>query len=309
MPVLIKTVTNYNRDVIAQRFREALDELGGPSKVFGDRKRLLLKPNFVIPELKPSNTHPDFYMAIAETLMGCGYSVTIGESPAFGSAEMALRRHGVLKECRDKGIGTLTFKRNKTIPGVEGHARWEKLTIAAELAEFDGIVNLPKVKVHQQFVFTGATKNLYGCVVGKRKAHRHFVSDNDLEAFAQMIVVNANAVAPVLNVADGIEALHVHGPRGGKAFPLHRILVSDNHFEIDWVMATMIGLKPENTPLFRIFDEDEKAALVRACSPALKTEDLPDVSTFIQSDRSPIEFGFKQMVRSVMKSLAKTFSK
>jgi hypothetical protein len=87
------------------------------------------------------------------------------------------------------------------------------------------------------------------------------------------------------------------------------MIVSDNHFEMDWVMATMIGLKPEKTPLFRIFDESEKAALVRACSPVLEMEDLPDVSTFVQSLRSPIEFGFKHMVRSVMKSIAKKFAK
>jgi uncharacterized protein (DUF362 family) len=283
--------------------------MGGPTSVFGDRKKLLLKPNFVIPEMKPSNTHPDFYMAIAETLQGCGYSVTIGESPAFGSAESALRKHGVLKECRDKGIGVLTFRKNRTIEGMDGHKRWGKLTIAAELEEFDGIVNLPKVKVHQQFVFTGATKNLYGCVVGKRKAHRHFVSDNDLAAFAKMIIVNAKAVSPVLNVADGIEALHVRGPRGGEPFSLGRILLSDDFFEMDWVMATMIGLNPPDTPLFSVFSDTDKATLVRACAPVFELEELPDVSGFIQSFRTPIEFGFKQMVRSVFKSITKKFAR
>ena len=127
-------------------------------------------------------------MAVADYLIDHGKDVTIAESPAFGSCQMALRFHGVIKECRQKGIKYFTFSKASSFEGVEDSKQFGELTIAKELQDYDGLINLPKLKVHQQFVFTGAAKNLYGCVTGKRKFYRHNVCKNDPVRFAHMII-------------------------------------------------------------------------------------------------------------------------
>ncbi len=302
MALVSRTVERYDRSQIKEAVLAALDDFGGLETLLADKKKIVLKTNFVIPESQETcaTTHPDFYMAIAELLQESGRHVTIGESPAFGSTQMAVRFHGVLGECRRKGIDVLTFTKPRMYEGLSDFKAYAQLTIAAELEQFDALINLPKLKVHQQFVFSGATKNLYGCVTGKRKAFRHFQSDNRLDIFARMIHLNAAQAKPVLNIGDGILALHKHGPRGGEPFPLHRIIVSDSCFEHDWLFARMIGLDPATTPLFAIMDTSQHAALEKATR---HIKDFPETEGWEQSKITPIEFSFFHMIRSVWKSL------
>jgi uncharacterized protein (DUF362 family) len=293
----------YDRNAIKTQLVTAIDALGGLERVLGDRRRIVLKPNFVVPERaeKAATTHPEVYMAVAELLLESGRQVAIGESPAFGTAESAVRLHGVQQECLDRGIPVFTFRRAKQTAGI-ADPRYRKLSVAAELDEYDAIINLPKLKVHQQFVFTGATKNLYGCVTGKRKFYRHNICANDPVRFARMIIANARLVAPVLNIGDGISAMHVKGPRGGRPYPLGQLLVSDSFLEHDWLVCRLIGLDPLATPLFQALPEVEHAALDAACA-ALLPADFAAPADFRQSYLIDISFSPWHLLRSFWRSM------
>ncbi|MCB1740403.1 MAG: DUF362 domain-containing protein [Gammaproteobacteria bacterium] len=263
---------SYNREAIKALLETALADTpllrGGPRQT----PSVLLKPNFVMPAPRSdaSTTHPELYMAIAELLLARGFRVGIGESPAFGSCARALAAHGVLEECLALGISVVEFRQPRAHAGVEDDRRFRRLTVAAELGQWDTIVNLPKVKTHQQFTFTGATKNLYGCVVGKRKFIRHNLCGNDPVRFARMIIATAAQTACSLHIGDGIEAMHVRGPRGGQSYPLGRLIVADDNLEHDWLLCRLIGLAPEDTPLFRALDQGERDAL-RATTESITT--------------------------------------
>ena len=294
---------DYDRATIKAQLTRALDHIGGLEQILGGRKRIVLKPNFVVPERaeKVATTHPDVYMAVAEMLLDSGREVAIGESPAFGSAESAVHLHGVQEECADRGIRVLTFRRAKSAKGI-ADASYRKLSVAAELDEFDALINLPKIKVHQQFVFTAATKNLYGCVTGKRKFYRHNICANDPVRFARMILGNAELVSPVLNIGDGVSAMHVKGPRGGKPYPLGKLVVSENHLEHDWLVCRLIGLNPLDTPLFQPLSESEHVAL-NAATEALLPADFAAPADFRQSYRIDISFSPWHLLRSLWRSL------
>ena len=102
--------SNYDRNEIKSRIDSLLNEIDFYT-LLPKAGRILLKPNFVVPSPKedPSCTHPDFYMAIATLLLGKGYQVGIGESPAFGSCRAALKAHGVLEEVESLGIEVVEF--------------------------------------------------------------------------------------------------------------------------------------------------------------------------------------------------------
>ena len=101
----------------------------------------------------------------------------------------------MLDECVEKGIQIVEFSQHESFEVESGEGSFKQLSIAAELQSWDVIINLPKLKVHQQFAFTAAAKNLYGCVTGGRKFFRHNMCRNDPVRFARMIIANAEKAA------------------------------------------------------------------------------------------------------------------
>ncbi|MEN9359347.1 MAG: hypothetical protein RL095_882 [Verrucomicrobiota bacterium] len=268
-------------------------------------KRVLLKPNFVMPEKPedPSCTHPDFYMAVAELLLEEGRAVSIGESPAFGSCEKGLRMHGVYDECRSRGIGIVEFSGSRKFEGVAGDSWYEELSVAGELRDFDAVINLPKLKVHQQFVLTGAVKNLYGCVVGRRKFLRHNLCDNDPRRFARMIIANADAVAATLHLGDGIVAMHIKGPRGGRPYPLGQILLAQDPYAHDWLQALLMDHQPHALPLFQALDPARLEAARAAAEALFHERGLKPATSLVPSFRTDISFSPRAILRSAWRLL------
>lgn len=301
----LKKIEGYDRDAIRVALTEALAERGGFEALLAGRDSVLLKPNFVVPEVpdKWATTHPDVYMTVATMLLDAGKTVAIGDSPAFGSARQAVKLHGVRDECRDLGIEVITFRQPTSYAGVADQPRYKELSIATELDRFDALINLPKLKVHQQFVMTGATKNLYGCVTGKRKFYRHNVCANDPIRFAKMITANARRAAPVLNIGDGITAMHVKGPRGGQPFELQRLIVSDDCLVHDWLFCLLTGTDPMSTPLFQSVDAATRAGLEAACAPIVASAEFAVAEGFRPSYLVDISFRPQHLIRTVWRSV------
>ena len=291
--------SNYDRNEIKSRIDSLLNEIDFYT-LLPKAGRILLKPNFVVPSPKedPSCTHPDFYMAIATLLLGKGYQVGIGESPAFGSCRAALKAHGVLEEVESLGIEVVEFKTRHAYKGPKDEKAYQDLTIAAEIKQWDRLINLPKIKVHQQFMFTAACKNLYGCVVGKRKFFLHNKCKNDPTVFAKMILANVRQAQAILHIGDAITAMHVKGPRGGKPYALGEIIVSDNPLAHDWLVCKIIGLDPLKTPLFKVLSDEVIQDIEQKCESIISASDFEVAKGFEQSYSTDISFSPYHILRS-----------
>ena len=292
--------SHYDRAAIKDVLAPILSKVPLTREAPEQVRSVLLKPNFVMPAPRndASTTHPEFYMAIAELMLERGLQVGIGESPAIGTCRQALRAHGVWKECLERDIAVVEFKRSKQYDGVTDLDHYRKLTIAAELDQWDALINLPKLKTHQQFTFTAATKNLYGCVAGKRKFIRHNLCRNDPQRFARMLIANAQHSGCCLHVCDAIDAMHVRGPRGGKPFPLGRIIVADQHLEHDWLACRMINLEPSSTPLFATLDAEAMLRIEKACQATMDSPEFRCEQRFVHAKQLHISFSPWAVVRS-----------
>ena len=297
--------SSYDQASIKASLKSTFDENGGLGVLLQGHSKVLLKPNFVMPESAAgcSTTHPDFYMSVAEILLEAGYTVGIGESPAFGSCTKSLKFHKVYDECLEKGIHVVEFKRNQEYQGVDGDKSYGQLTVAAELQDWPAIINLPKLKVHQQFMFTGAAKNLYGCVTGSRKFYRHNLCANDKVRFAKMILKNADKVGCVLHLGDGIQAMHVKGPRGGDPYPLGRVIVADNYLAHDWLFCHLIDMDPLTTPLFKAVSDEEMNQVKQCCEETLNSDAFSIASNFKHSYLTDISFTPWHLLRSGWRGL------
>ena len=185
-----------------------------------------------------------------KAILDLGVKVAIGESPGFGSTEGAIEALGLTQALQHRAVPFFTFTQVRyyrtRIP------KFPVLAIAKELSDYDGTINLPKVKTHCQTGFSGAVKNLYGCVPGKRKAIRHMTCLGDEVAFVQMILANAKEAGAFFHLADGIRCLHNHGPTSGDPHELHSLLFCEDGATLDWGLCGRIGLDPLSTLQFQL---------------------------------------------------------
>jgi len=285
----------YQIEGIKLKLEEALKSWGGIKELLNGRKNILLKPNLIKPQPVEMGitTHPVFILAIAEFLIDFGYKVSVADSPALGSAEHCLKKLGIDEELKKRGIPFFSFKQKRYFQGSGGPFSY--ISISREIFDFDGLINLPKLKTHCQSGFTGAVKNLYGCVPGKAKALRHMICGNNLQTFMKMILKNAEIVAPILTIADGIEALHQHGPTRGEIYPLHSIFVADSCLEMDWAFCKLIGLSPESTPLFQASGKSFDSLKVLG-------DPLERAKDFVHAKQIPISFNPFRILRLLWQS-------
>ena len=94
---------------------------------------------------------------------------------------------GILEVCQEAGVELIEFTENVAVDNPGGFL-FRRLEIAKEVLEFDGIINLPKVKTHAQMFLTLGIKNMFGCVAGKAKPQWHLSAGTDSQAFAAMIL-------------------------------------------------------------------------------------------------------------------------
>jgi len=307
--IKILDIKSYNRQDIKNQLEELLEKEGLFS-LLEKNCSILLKPNFVVPSPSsdPSCTHPDFYMAVAELFLDRGHKVGIGESPAFGSCHKALKAHGVYAEVKKLGIEVVEFKHNEAYAGLKTQKKYSSLAIAQELKNWDRLINLPKLKVHQQMHFTGACKNLYGCVAGKRKIVLHNLCENDPVKFAEMILANARKAQAILHIGDGIQAMHVKGPRGGQTHPFGKVIISDNPLQHDYIFARMANYNLLETPLFAALPEEMFNQIEKSCEIIEQSPEFSNAEDFKHSYINDISFAPPQLARSIFRSMKFKFT-
>lgn len=134
-----------------------------------------------------------------------------------------------------------------------------EFTLAKPVLDAGSIVNLPKLKTHGLTVFTGAVKNLFGCIPGLRKSKMHLRFSN-LSDFCTMLVDLATVVQPTVSIMDAVVGMDGEGPSHGHPCKIGAILASRDPFALDAVAVTIVGEDPLKVPYLRIAREADLVA-------------------------------------------------
>ena len=113
------------------------------------------------------------------------------------------------------------------------------------IKEADLIISLPKLKTHQLAKFTGAIKNLYGCITGGTKQKYHKKAQGSKKHGKLLVDIYQN-IRPELNIMDAVIGMEGDGPTSGDARKVGYLLASKNAVNLDLVSAKMIGYKPKS---------------------------------------------------------------
>jgi Pyruvate/2-oxoacid:ferredoxin oxidoreductase delta subunit len=133
---------------------------------------------------------------------------------------------------------------------VEGQ-RIRRAVIAQPVAQARQIINVAKLKTHGLMGFTGAVKNLFGCIPGTEKATMH-LRLADREHFAGMLVDLYLALKPQLSIIDGIVAMEGQGPRQGNPRPVGLLIAGTDGVAVDAVACAVVGIDPMSIPTIRV---------------------------------------------------------
>jgi uncharacterized protein (DUF362 family)/Pyruvate/2-oxoacid:ferredoxin oxidoreductase delta subunit len=254
--VVVLKCESYEGEVLSNRIEQGIGLLGGWDRFVHSGMKVLLKINLIGPKTPESSavTHCEFVRAIGRILKAKGCEVWIGDSSGGAIAgiaptEAAMDVSGMTKVAKEEGFVIKNFEREgaREVRPVDAPERVYHLATPA--FEADLVINLPKLKTHSAGTFTGAVKNLFGCVPGLKKAEYHRIAPNTHD-FGIVIADINRCIKPALNIMDGIVAMQGKGPTAGKPYPAKMLLMSTDPLALDTIACSMLGLKPEELPIF-----------------------------------------------------------
>ena len=212
--------------------------------------KVLVKPNLLTP-MPPEHitcTHPLVVRAVCEYLLESGVEVRVGDSPTFGKAVDIAQSIGLTETLADLPVAIVNLDQPKLVRFSFGGT----VPMSRVALENDLIVSVPKLKAHHQMRFTGAVKNVYGCVTGLGKPVLHVLHGDRGCRFENMIHEIREQLPPIVSLMDAVTAMHVHGPVKGQPYPMGLLAASNSAVALDTAVMTMLGLKPEDAPLWRL---------------------------------------------------------
>lgn len=249
-PVSIVRCTDYQRDKTMSAVRESVELLGGMQAFIKSGERVLIKPNLLkanAPE-DAVTTHPEIVRAVIRLVHEVGGKPMVGDSPGIGSLEKVCEKAGLMAVIKEESAELVDME---DVITVRNNGQFQRFEIARAAYEADAIINVPKFKTHGMTVFTGAVKNLFGCVPGKRKVQAHFNSGVNHEHFARMLVELCFFLKPRLSIMDAVVGMEGNGPGSGDPRPVGLIIAGQDPSAVDVVSAEVVGVRAEKLPLIR----------------------------------------------------------
>jgi uncharacterized protein (DUF362 family)/NAD-dependent dihydropyrimidine dehydrogenase PreA subunit len=254
--VVVQECGDYDIELMMGKINSGIEILGGWEKFIHTGMTILIKVNLIGPKPAESAavTHCEFVRALTRILIGRGCKVWIGDSsggaiagiaPTAGSLEVS----GLGRVAREEGAEIKNFDREGAVKVDKRDDVLGDMYLAKPLFDADFIINAPKLKTHSSGIYTGAVKNLFGCVPGLRKAAYHKAAPNP-KNFGQVLADINEAVAPGLHIMDGIMAMEGEGPTAGEAYPAKKIIISTDPLALNTAAMKMIGLDVADLPIY-----------------------------------------------------------
>lgn len=282
-----------------------LEMLGGLGKYIQPGQKVLLKPNLLAASAVETavTTHPAVVHAVVRRVQELGAVPFIGDSPAFGATPKVAKVTGMMAVAEELGIEVVELDQPAWVPSSEAESM-SRFRISRRVLDADAVINLPKLKVHQQMQMTGAIKNLFGCVAGKRKAWLHLSHGEDRMRFGKMLLETAQRIRPVLTITDAVIAMERQGPRHGDAYPLGLLTGGTDVVALDSIHWSVLGQPIEEFDLLRAARELGMGAVapeeVEVLGVPLQQARAHD---FQMARQVPVSFSPFRIARSTIKHL------
>lgn len=248
--VSIVSCNDYSHSEVEAAIHQCLDLLGGISQFVKPGQKVLVKPNALMGDTPEHavTTHPTVIFAVIKEVIKAGGIALAGDSPGNASANVpkTMETTGI-KQAVESAGGKMVYFQQEGIVKVKSPSNNQKIyeiPIAKPVLEADAIINLPKLKTHNLTLYTGAIKNMFGCVPGFNKTHFHVMNPRSID-LARSLVDIYEITKPTLNIMDAVVGMEGKGPAAGKPRKIGALIASTDGVALDSVCSRIIGFKPE----------------------------------------------------------------
>jgi len=253
--VVIQECREYGLDSLMRKINDGIERLGDWDLFVRPGDKVLLKVNLIGPKKSESAaiTHSEFVRALIRILKQRGCEVWIGDSSGGAIAGIAptaksLKVAGYEKVAEEEGAVIKNFDSEGVVEVIPKSKNKEKMYLAKPIFDADVVINLPKLKTHSASIYTGAIKNVFGCIPGLRKAKYHKAAPNP-EDFGEILADIHQSTRINLHIMDGIIAMQGEGPTAGDVYLANKILMSTDPLALDTVAIKMLGMDLGEVPI------------------------------------------------------------
>ncbi len=237
-----KTVKIFRaKNGISEILKEAVDDSGlrGKQKIF-------IKPNMSHPEYIPGVvTCPKLLGELVSLLRDDAREVIVGESNGFNyPCNSAFEKTGIEAAVKKAGGSVINLSEDKVVKVKfpTTNTPLKELFLPKTVLDADAVVDLPLMKTHEFAMYSGAIKNLFGCVPSNRRIYLHPYLP---EVFYRLYSV----IKPQLTVMDARVGIEGNGPTKGKPVKMDLMLTSNDALAIDITAAEIMELDWKQTYL------------------------------------------------------------
>ena len=225
---------------INEILKEAVDDSGlrGKQKIF-------VKPNMSHPEYIPGVvTCPKLLGELVSLLRDSAKEVIVGESNGFNyPCNSAFEKTGIEAAVKKAGGSVINLSEDKVVKvKFPNSTPLKELFLPKTVLDADAVVDLPLMKTHEFAMYSGAIKNLFGCVPSNKRIYLHPYLP---EVFYRL----CSLLKPQLTVMDARVGIEGNGPTKGKPVKMGLMLTSNDALAIDITTAEIMELDWKQTYL------------------------------------------------------------
>jgi uncharacterized protein (DUF362 family) len=198
------------------------------------KRNIFVKPNISHPEYVPGVvTNPALLRELVGLLRDGSEEVVVGESDGFNySCRLAFEKTGIAEAVKEAGGTVINLSEDKVVKVKFPNGPLETLFLPKTVLDADAVVDVALMKTHEFAVYSGAIKNLFGCVPSNRRIYFHPYLP---EVFYRLCTV----FKPQLTVMDARVGIEGNGPTKGNPVKMDLMLTTNDALALD-VTATKI---------------------------------------------------------------------
>lgn len=263
--VIQRKCDSYEYGKIYSHISYILDQLKFSELYELKGKSILIKPNLVAPmePEKAVTTHPNIVRAVVEYLVQHGAEqIGIGDS-GLQTDDKIYETTGMNQIANEFGCQICKFDKYEVVTCNNAENKVLKFVpLSKYVVDADIVIDIPKLKIHHAYIYTGAVKNIFGTVPGGNKLKIHAAAGKNSK-FEETLVDIYKTVKPTICILDGIIGLEGNGPCNGTPVQSNLLLGSYNGLALDIVACSVIGVDYTEVGYLKKFVEREKGNIVQ----------------------------------------------
>ena len=189
-------------------------------------------------------TCPQLLGEVVSLLRDGAKEVIVGESNGFNyPCNSAFEKTGIEDAVKKAGGSVINLSEDKVVKvKFPSNTALKELFLPKTILDADAVVDLPLMKTHEFTLYSGAIKNLFGCVPSNRRIYLHPYLP---EVFYSLYSV----FKPQLTIMDARIGIEGNGPTKGKPVKMDLMLTSNDALAIDITATEIMKLNWKQTYL------------------------------------------------------------